>query len=359
MRGKLSEDPAEELAEDSEEVKGQTVQDEEEEDEEEEQGEEETLLKEFDRRRKQRQSEDADAPAVISLVDDDDDEEEEVMLSESPGQADTIADDSVPLEESLQRIRTLQDVELLSVADPDPAAVEPQQPPAAPPTAAQPQAKSRKRKKGIELKEVLTKKTLAIGVPLALTVADSEEPRDGPDQRGLIKEAFAGDDVVSDFLKEKRRQEDVGRAKDVDLTLPGWGDWGGTGIKPSRGKRRRFLIRAPPAPPRKDRGLPDVIISDKRSSSLSLHQVNSLPFPFQTHTQFESTLRSPLGRTWNTERAVKTLTKPRLVTHLGAIIEPMDEEQLVTEGKQEAGTSRSDSRRGRPGRGRSKPHSKV
>lgn len=193
---------------------------------------------------------------------------------------------------------------------------------------------------------------MVIKVPLAPTVADSEDSEEKLDQRGLIKEAFAGDDVVSDFLKDKKRQEDAGKAKDVDLTLPGWGAWGGTGIKPSRRKHKRFRVKAPPAPPRKDQRLPDVIISEKRNSSLSLHQVSSLPFPFQTHTQFESTVRSPLGRTWNTERAVKSITKPRLVTQLGAIIQPMGDEQMNKQSS--ARTDQAGARRRKP-----KRHSKA
>ncbi|XP_029968644.1 U3 small nucleolar RNA-associated protein 14 homolog A [Salarias fasciatus] len=359
MRGKLSEDPAEGPAADPEGAAAPQARAavEEEEEEEEEEGEEEKLLREFDRRRKQRQSEEAETPAVISLVDDDEDDDddegdgEEEKLSEftnifrgiveSRQEAASITDDSAQLEGSLQRIRTLQDVELLaedvSAAEPPPA--EPQQPPDGPPAAAPPaEGKSRKRKKGIELKEVLTKEAKVIRVPLAPTVAgDAEGGEETLDQRGLIKEAFAGDDVVSDFLKDKRRQEDAGKPKHVDLTLPGWGEWGGTGLKPSRRKRKRFRIRAAPAPPRKDERLPAVIISEKRNSSLTLHQVNSLPFPFQTHTQFESTVRAPVGRTWNTERTVKTMTKPRVVTQLGAIIPPMDREQLMKQEQSKAG----------------------
>ena len=55
----------------------------------------------------------------------------------------------------------------------------------------------------------------------------------------MIREAFAGDDVVSDFLKEKRKQEEEGRPKDVDLSLPGWGEWGGVGIHTKKQKRKR------------------------------------------------------------------------------------------------------------------------
>ena len=55
----------------------------------------------------------------------------------------------------------------------------------------------------------------------------------------MIEEAFAGDDVIRDFLKEKREAMEASKPKDLDLTLPGWGEWGGMGLKPSAKKRRR------------------------------------------------------------------------------------------------------------------------
>ncbi|XP_070694055.1 U3 small nucleolar RNA-associated protein 14 homolog A [Pempheris klunzingeri] len=374
MRGKLSEDPSEKEINDNVDLgadgPGEGNKVEEEEEEEVEETEEEALLREFDSKRKQRQAQ-ADTVTGISMDDEemeednkaaaegaDDSDKEEEELSEFTslfqGIADgcqvaettkdrTTADDSHPdtsaqLEEGLMRIRTLEDTELCGQEEsvPDNAPVQPQQPPATEKLqpATQKAGKNKKKKRGIELKEVLTKKTKVIQVPLTPTVEDTEDTEcEKLDQRGLIKEAFAGDDVISDFLKDKRKEEDEGRRKVVDLTLPGWGNWGGTGLKPSRKKSRRFRIKAAPPPPRKDRRLPGVIISEKRNSSISTHQVNSLPFPFENHAQFESTIRSPLGRTWNTERTVKKITKPKVVTQLGAIIEPMAQEELMKDKK--------------------------
>lgn len=36
-----------------------------------------------------------------------------------------------------------------------------------------------------------------------------------------VQEAFAGDDVVDEFVKEKEEEVEKGRPKEVDLTLPG------------------------------------------------------------------------------------------------------------------------------------------
>lgn len=212
-------------------------------------------------------------------------------------------------------------------ADPEPSC-----PATNPPPKTEKTRKSKKRKRGVELGDVLTKGTDPLAVPLAPTAQDAEDGgTEEPDQRQLIREAFAGDDVVSDFLKDKRQQEEAGRPKAVDLTLPGWGEWGGTGLRPSRKKRRRFRGKAQPAPLRKDRNLPSVIVSERRNGAAGLHQVSALPYPFENHAQFESTIRCPLGRTWNSERTVQKVTRPRVVTTPGAIIEPMSREELLKE----------------------------
>ncbi|XP_034429264.1 U3 small nucleolar RNA-associated protein 14 homolog A [Hippoglossus hippoglossus] len=365
MRGKLSEQPTErsdifDLTEEGAGVVGNKT--EEDNYEEVEETAEEALLREFDHRRKLRLVQEAEIMPVI-FVDHDNKaaaeytsnkEEEEEQLSEFTSlfqviansrqaaeavQADAAEDakhtDSAQLEEG-QRIRTQEDVEFLSQElSTDKAPVQPQPVPATEklPSATLKAGKNRKRKRGTELKEILTTEAKVIQVPIAPAVEDTEDSDEKLEQRGLIKEAFAGDDVMSDFLRDKRNQEDAGRPKVVDLTLPGWGEWGGGGLKPSRNKRRRFRIKTVLPPPRKDQHLPSVIISEKRNSSISLHQVNSLPFPFENHMQFESTVRSPVGRTWNTEHTVKKITKPKVITQLGSIIEPMAREELVKDKK--------------------------
>uniref|UniRef100_UPI003AB06A4A U3 small nucleolar RNA-associated protein 14 homolog A n=1 Tax=Centroberyx gerrardi TaxID=166262 RepID=UPI003AB06A4A len=366
MRGKLSAEPAENETKDCTEpaaaAAGNTAEEEEEDEQEVEETEEDALLREFDAKRKLRQAQESDKELVICVSDDDDEEEEEEEeeknaeaedpdkeeeeLSqftslyrgiETEAAADAVQmDASAPLEEGLVRIRTLEDVELLGPEEPpaEAAPVQTQNPPAAENPPPGPQKANRKRKRGIDLKEVLTKEAKVIQVPLAQTVEDGEDFEEKEEQRGLIKEAFAGDDVISDFLKDKRKQEDAGKPRVVDLTLPGWGEWGGTGLKPSRGKRKRFRMKAVAPPPRKDSGLPSVIISEAKGGCVGAHQVTSLPFPFENPLQFESTIRSPLGRTWNTERTVRKITKPKVVTQLGAIIEPIAREKLMKDKKQ-------------------------
>uniref|UniRef100_A0A8C1UKQ1 UTP14C small subunit processome component n=1 Tax=Cyprinus carpio TaxID=7962 RepID=A0A8C1UKQ1_CYPCA len=269
---------------------------------------------------------------VVEVSDKEEEEDEEEDVSEfntlfrlmrsekTPGEE----DEEGLLSEGQIRVRSIEDLEVLDEVV-EPRAIEE---PSAPQTAAA-EATSEpphKKKREINLKEVLTKEAKAVRLPFLPTVVDEEE-RD--EQISIIKEAFAGDDVISDFIKDKSRQEAAGRPAVVDLTLPGWGEWGGVGLKPPRWKRKRFRIKTAPPPPRQDQKLPDVIISEKRTASVASHQVSQLPFPFQNTAQFESSIRTPIGSTWNTQTVVKNMTKPKVVTKLGAIIEPMVKEDFI------------------------------
>ncbi|XP_061774565.1 U3 small nucleolar RNA-associated protein 14 homolog A [Nerophis ophidion] len=336
MRGTLLLEPA---SEDVPDVQPQPAVDVEEAEESEvEETEEESLLREFDRRRKTRQAqeavqvgfEDSGTGAAAGAAK----KEEEQRMEFTKLYREKVGDgQEALLQESLHRIQSFEDMELLGGAEsvPDKAPDRAQQSSAAPePLPGEDKAqKTCKRKRDIQLKDVLTKDTKVIQVPLAPTAADGEDSEEKLGQMGLIKEAFAGDDVVADFLREKGKQEGAGKPAAVSLALPGWGSWGGTGIQMSKRKRRKFAVKTEPPPPRKDQNKLGVIISEKRNSAISLHQVNSLPFPFNEVAQFERTVCAPVGRTWNTERTVKALTKRKVITQHGAFIQPMVKEDLL------------------------------
>ncbi len=50
----------------------------------------------------------------------------------------------------------------------------------------------------------------------------------------LIKRAFAGEDVVGEFEREKRGIEAEDDDKEIDNTLPGWGVGSATGLASER-----------------------------------------------------------------------------------------------------------------------------
>ncbi|NXS50556.1 UT14A protein, partial [Balaeniceps rex] len=244
------------------------------------------------------------------------------------------AQEEILLSEQLGRVRTMEDVEALASEE----RVEEQEKPVAPRAEkrAQQQEEGRSgdrrakkppaKKKIISLQAVLEGKSQEVQCPSLPVVVEEEEG--GIDQRGVITEAFAGDDVVADFHREKRKAEEAAKPQPVNLVLPGWGEWGGMGLKPSTKKIKRFLLKPPPAPPRKDQHLPHVIMSERRNIHAAAHQVSELPFPFERHQQFEQSIRAPVGPTWNTQRAFQKLTAPHVITRAGHIIQPISAEDV-------------------------------
>ncbi|XP_014678418.1 PREDICTED: U3 small nucleolar RNA-associated protein 14 homolog A-like [Priapulus caudatus] len=95
-----------------------------------------------------------------------------------------------------------------------------------------------------------------------------------------LAQAFEDDDVVEEFRVEKSELTSRDRPKDVDLTLPGWGAWGGTSLKPSKRRKRRFVVKAAPTVPRHDKDMVNVIVSEQKNHGLAKHLVTQVPFPF-------------------------------------------------------------------------------
>ncbi|KAF9426843.1 hypothetical protein BGZ76_002568 [Entomortierella beljakovae] len=144
-------------------------------------------------------------------------------------------------------------------------------------------------------------------------------------QRELVARAFANDNVVSEFEKEKMEIMEAEKPKDVDMTLPGWGSWAGKGAK----KKKNVVIKkAQPGDgvdisKRKDAKLSHVIINERRDKKAAGYAVTKVPHPFKTWAQYEQSLRAPVGKEWNTNSTFQKMTLPRITTKLGKIIDPL------------------------------------
>lgn len=144
-----------------------------------------------------------------------------------------------------------------------------------------------------------------------------------------IEEVFEEDDVVASFRQEKEDEMNKDKLEDINLTLPGWGAWGGKGVKPQKRKRNRFISKPPPKMPRRDENKGDIIIKEYKDPKLAVHKVKDVPFPFESVKDYEASIRAPLGNTFIPGKAHKKLIRPSIITKAGKIIEPMDEEELL------------------------------
>jgi U3 small nucleolar RNA-associated protein 14 len=104
-------------------------------------------------------------------------------------------------------------------------------------------------------------------------IAEEEDAQES--QRMIIAEAFEDDDVVDEFKRMKESEIEASKPKDIDLHLPGWGEWGGKDLKPNPKRREKFIIKAPPQAPRKDAHLSHVILNQEAGERIREHQVYS------------------------------------------------------------------------------------
>lgn len=142
----------------------------------------------------------------------------------------------------------------------------------------------------------------------------------------LVRKAFAGDDVIANFEKEKEETMLSEDEKIIDNTLAGWGNWTGPGIgkKAQRRNMNRFLSKQEgiPKAKRQDAKLDKVIINEKRAKKNAKYLASQLPHPFETRQQYERSLRLPVGPEWTTKETFQAATKPRVLLKQG-IIAPM------------------------------------
>ncbi|KAK3995805.1 Utp14 protein-domain-containing protein [Cladorrhinum sp. PSN332] len=142
----------------------------------------------------------------------------------------------------------------------------------------------------------------------------------------LIKRAFAGEDVVGEFEREKHEMEVEDDDKEIDNTLPGWGGWVGEGVSKREQNRHkgRFVTKVEgiKKKDRKDYKLKDAIINEKRVKKNDAYLATQMPHPFESHQQYERSLRLPVGPEWMTKESFQESTKPRVIIKQG-IIAPM------------------------------------
>ncbi|KAF4992819.1 hypothetical protein FDECE_13605 [Fusarium decemcellulare] len=142
----------------------------------------------------------------------------------------------------------------------------------------------------------------------------------------MVARAFAGEDVVGDFEREKADVAEEDDDKVVDNTLPGWGSWVGEGVSNREKKRHqgRFLTKVEGIKKknRKDAKLDKVIINEKRVKKNDRYLASQLPHPFESRQQYERSLRLPVGPEWMTKETFQDSTKPRVLMKQG-IIAPM------------------------------------
>ncbi|KAL1225152.1 hypothetical protein V5N11_033563 [Cardamine amara subsp. amara] len=195
----------------------------------------------------------------------------------------------------------------------------------------------------------------------------SKETYEIPSQADLIQRAFAGDDVVDEFEKDKQavlNQEVPEPEKPV--LVPGWGQW--TNIQNRRGlplwmvrehedakKKREQALKT-----RKDARLKHVIVSEKVDKKTEKLHTTALPFPYTSKEVFEHNMRMPIGPEFNPATVVGALNRPEVVKKAGVIIKPLKFEEVNPNDKGDDGNHQKQRpKKGSKGQSKSKRKTKA
>lgn len=159
-------------------------------------------------------------------------------------------------------------------------------------------------------------------------------------QTDLVREAFAGDDVVAEFEEEKSATVSRDDDRWEDVTMPGWGGWDGADMEgKKRANRKKFVRKVAGvvrAHNRKDIDLKNVILNERvttgygaltggalKTGTEATLYADKLPFPFETREQYERSLRMPVGQEWTTRTVHQKMVKPKVLIKPNVIIEPI------------------------------------
>merc|ERR1712086_538232 len=136
-------------------------------------------------------------------------------------------------------------------------------------------------------------------------------------------------------MGEKAKLTDQQTAKDKDVTLPGWGCWGGHGVVNAK-PQKRIIIKAAKQATRKDDGKKKVIINQRKNKKLNSKMINQVPYPYTNPQQLERSIAQPIGKEWNSMKVFDDNTTARVTTKAGTIIAPIQ----LTKGVKAAGVKR-------------------
>lgn len=113
-----------------------------------------------------------------------------------------------------------------------------------------------------------------------------------------------------------------------DLTLPGWGAWGGKGVKKNKSNTRKVVKKhgGIEADQRKDAKLKHVVISERTDKKAQKYLTKDLPYPYTSKAQYEQKLAQPTGVEWSTRGTYKEATKPKVLIKPGQVIKPVSKQ---------------------------------
>jgi len=66
-----------------------------------------------------------------------------------------------------------------------------------------------------------------------------------------------------------------------------------------------------------------VILNDRRIKKSIKFQIPHVPYPYRSREEYEKAMAGAIGREWNITGAVKSMSRPEILTTKGRIIKPL------------------------------------
>lgn len=155
-------------------------------------------------------------------------------------------------------------------------------------------------------------------------------------QEELVRRAFAAPteaELEEELNQEKddlKDKDDPTRKVETAQVVKGWGSWAGEGVVAPKYKSKFPKSSEAPAKgriehtPKKTKDpLKKVILNDRRMKKSIKFQIPYVPYPYRSREEYEKAMAGAIGREWNVAGAVKSMSRPEILTTKGRIIKPL------------------------------------
>lgn len=155
-------------------------------------------------------------------------------------------------------------------------------------------------------------------------------------QEELVRRAFAAPteaELEEELNQEKdalKDKDDPTRKVETAQVVKGWGSWAGEGVVAPKYKSKFPKSLEPPTKrrmehtPKKTKDpLKKVILNDRRMKKSIKFQIPYVPYPYRSREEYEKAMAGAIGREWNVAGAVKSMSRPEILTTKGRIIKPL------------------------------------
>ena len=155
-------------------------------------------------------------------------------------------------------------------------------------------------------------------------------------QEELVRRAFAAPteaELEEELNQEKddlKDKDDPTRKVETAQVVKGWGSWAGEGVVAPKHKIKFPKDLEPPTKKKIDHTtkqkkdpLKRVILNDRRIKKSIKFQIPHVPYPYRSREEYEKAMAGAIGREWNITGAVKSMSRPEILTTKGRIIKPL------------------------------------